>query len=145
MIENVVFLIPARRNSKGFKFKNRKLIDFTLNSIPKEYLSMVYISTDDEELKLKSKKTNINIIDRPVELAQDETTMKEVLQHFIEVENITNDTDLVILANPNSPMGEYKSFDEIRILLEQDVPVLIDEAYIEFSDSDSIIIEINNY
>ena len=92
MIENVVFLIPARRNSKGFKFKNRKLIDFTLNSIPKEYLSMVYISTDDEELKLKSKKTNINIIDRPVELAQDETTMKEVLQHFIEVENITNDT-----------------------------------------------------
>ena len=59
--------------------------------------------------------------------------------------NITNDTDLVILANPNSPMGEYKSFDEIRILLEQDVPVLIDEAYIEFTDSESIINEINNY
>ena len=59
--------------------------------------------------------------------------------------NITDDTDLVILANPNSPMGEYKSFDEIRILLEQDVPVLIDEAYIEFSDKDSIINEINNY
>ena len=59
--------------------------------------------------------------------------------------NITNDTDLVILANPNSPMGEYKSFDEIRILLEQEVPVLIDEAYIEFSDRNSIINEINNY
>ena len=59
--------------------------------------------------------------------------------------NITNDTDLVILANPNSPMGEYKSFDEIRILLEQNVAVLIDEAYIEFSDDDSIINEINNY
>jgi histidinol-phosphate aminotransferase len=42
-------------------------------------------------------------------------------------------------------MGEYKSFDEIRILLEQDVPVLIDEAYIEFTDSESIINEINNY
>ena len=59
--------------------------------------------------------------------------------------NITDDTDLVILANPNSPMGEYKSFDEIRILLEQGVPVLIDEAYIEFSERDSIINEINNY
>ena len=59
--------------------------------------------------------------------------------------NITHDTDLVILANPNSPMGEYKSFDEIRIILEQDVPVLIDEAYIEFSDRNSIINEINNY
>ena len=42
-MKKVVFLIPARRNSKGFKFKNRKLIDFTLNSIPKEYLSKVYI------------------------------------------------------------------------------------------------------
>ncbi len=78
MLKNVVFLIPARRNSKGFKFKNRELIDFTLNSIPKEYLSKVYISTDDEELKIKSKKVNINIIDRPVELAQDKTTMKDV-------------------------------------------------------------------
>jgi len=59
--------------------------------------------------------------------------------------NITHDTDLVILANPNSPMGEHKSFDEIRILLDQGVPVLIDEAYIEFSERDSIINEINNY
>ena len=98
MLKNVVFLIPARRNSKGFKFKNRELIDFTLNSIPKEYLSKVYISTDDEELKIKSKKVNINIIDRPVELAQDKTTMKDVLQHFIDVENITNKKFKVIDA-----------------------------------------------
>jgi histidinol-phosphate aminotransferase len=59
--------------------------------------------------------------------------------------NITHDTDLVILANPNSPMGEYKSFDEIRILLEQDVPVLIDEAYIEFSGEESFIKYIDEY
>jgi len=59
--------------------------------------------------------------------------------------NITYDTDLVILANPNSPMGEYKSFDEIRILLEQDVPVLIDEAYIEFTDNESMIKYIDEY
>ena len=97
MLENVMFFIPARRNSKGFKFKNRTLIDFTLNSIPKEYFSQVYISTDDEELKLKSKKANINIIDRPTELAQDKTSMKEVLQHFIEVVHISQDTDIVLL------------------------------------------------
>ena len=59
--------------------------------------------------------------------------------------NITHDTDLVILANPNSPMGEYKPFDEIRILLEQDVPVLIDEAYIEFTDKDSVLKYIHEY
>jgi len=59
--------------------------------------------------------------------------------------NITHDTNLVILANPNSPMGEYKSFDEIRILLEQDVMVLIDEAYIEFTDNESMIQYIDEY
>ena len=59
--------------------------------------------------------------------------------------NITYDTDLIILANPNSPMGEYKSFDEIIPLLEQDVPVLIDEAYIEFSDCESVVKYIDEY
>ncbi len=59
--------------------------------------------------------------------------------------NITHDTDLIILANPNSPMGEHKSFDEIRILLEQGVPTLIDEAYIEFVDEPGLLEYINEY
>ena len=59
--------------------------------------------------------------------------------------NITPDTDLVILANPNSPIGDYKSFDEIQKILEQNVSVLIDEAYIEFSDYNSVINELKNY
>ena len=59
--------------------------------------------------------------------------------------NITHDTSLVILANPNSPMGEYKSFDEMRTLLEQDVMVLIDEAYVEFTDNESMIQYIGEY
>jgi histidinol-phosphate aminotransferase len=60
--------------------------------------------------------------------------------------NITNDTDLIILANPNSPMGEYKSIDDIIPILQQDVPVLIDEAYIEFTEkNESFIKYIDRY
>lgn len=59
--------------------------------------------------------------------------------------NITHDTDLIILANPNSPMGEHKPFDEIRILLEQGVPTLIDEAYIEFMDEPGLLKYIDEY
>jgi len=59
--------------------------------------------------------------------------------------NITYDTDLIILANPNSPMGEYKSFDEIKPLLEYRIPVLIDEAYVEFTDNESVIKYIDEY
>ena len=65
--------------------------------------------------------------------------------------NITYDTQLIVLANPNSPMGEYKSFEEIRVLLEsaeingKKIPVLIDEAYIEFTDNKSLVEYIDEY
>ena len=39
---------------------------------------------------------------------------------------ITWDTQLIVLANPNSPMGEYKSFDEIKPLLDTGIPTLIE-------------------
>ena len=59
---------------------------------------------------------------------------------------INDNTDLVILANPNSPMGEYKQFEEIIPILEKGVPTLIDEAYIEFTEkNESFIKYINRY
>ena len=64
-MKKVIFLIPARKNSKGFKFKNRKLIDFTINSIPMEYRSQVYISTDDDVIKERVRESNINVIVGP--------------------------------------------------------------------------------
>ena len=59
--------------------------------------------------------------------------------------NITHETDLIILANPNSPMGEYKLFDEILHLLKFDIPILIDEAYIEFTGNESFVKYIDEY
>jgi len=58
---------------------------------------------------------------------------------------ITWDTQLIVLANPNSPMGEYKSFDDIKPLLDTGIPTLIDEAYVEFTDNESMIQYINEY
>jgi len=55
------------------------------------------------------------------------------------------DTDLFILANPNSPIGDYKTFDEIKPILDTGKMVLIDEAYIEFSDNESMIQYIDEY
>jgi len=92
-----MFLIPARKNSKGFKFKNRKLIDFTINSIPEEYRDQVYISTDDKFIRDKALKLSVNVIDRPDELAQDTTTMTEVLKHFIKVKDVSAESDIVLL------------------------------------------------
>ena len=54
------------------------------------------------------------------------------------LEFVDDDTDLIVLANPNSPIGDYKTIDEIKPLLDTGIPVLIDEAYIEFLDTEDL-------
>lgn len=53
------------------------------------------------------------------------------------INSINKKTSLVILANPNNPVGDYVKINKIEQLVRQankyDVPVLIDEAYGEFS------------
>ena len=61
------------------------------------------------------------------------------------LEFVDDDTDLIILANPNSPIGDYKTFKEIKPLLDTDKMVLIDEAYVEFSKNESFIKYIDDY
>lgn len=50
---------------------------------------------------------------------------------------ISNKTSLIIIANPNNPIGDYKTKDElepfIKLTNKLGIPVLIDEAYVEFS------------
>jgi histidinol-phosphate aminotransferase len=58
---------------------------------------------------------------------------------------VDDETQLIILANPNSPIGDYKTIDEIKPLLDTGIPVLIDEAYIEFSGEESFIKYIDDY
>ena len=61
------------------------------------------------------------------------------------LEFVDEDTELIVLANPNSPIGAYKTIDEIKPLLDTGIPVLIDEAYIEFSENESFIKYIDDY
>ena len=51
---------------------------------------------------------------------------------------IDTETSLVILSNPSSPVGDALSIDQIKCIAEQcklyDCILVVDEAYIEFSD-----------
>ena len=53
------------------------------------------------------------------------------------VKSVNDKTRLVIIANPNSPMGDYKTINELREVCEylnkRDIIFLIDEAYVDFS------------
>tara|TARA_R100000664_G_scaffold17057_1_gene25934 strand:- start:6818 stop:7456 length:639 start_codon:yes stop_codon:yes gene_type:complete len=88
------YVIPARRNSKGLPFKNRKLIEYTLQQIPPEEKHKIFITTDDEFIidKLKLK---YNIIKRPDNLSTDDIDIRSVMEHALG--KIQNSDDVVML------------------------------------------------
>jgi len=90
-------LIPAREGSKGFPFKNRALFDHTAKIIPDKFKNRVYVSTDDNVIKEKAVAYGFNVVDRPRTLSVDETSMKDVVTHFIETENVKGDEDIILL------------------------------------------------
>ena len=53
------------------------------------------------------------------------------------IDSINDDTSLVVISNPFSPIGEYKTIEEIRelcrVCASKDIILLIDEAYIDFA------------
>ena len=53
-------------------------------------------------------------------------------------ERITDETDLVVLCNPNNPTGSYVTVDRLRELLDclkaHGAYLMVDETYIEFAD-----------
>ena len=58
---------------------------------------------------------------------------------------VDKDTQFIILANPNSPLGDVYNKFQIKKLLENGVFVIIDEAYLEFTGEESCIPLINEY
>jgi len=76
----IVAIIPARGGSKGIPRKNIKqlfgkpLIVWTIEHAKKSrYIGRITVSTEDKEIAEISKKYGAEVIERPEELAKDET------------------------------------------------------------------------
>ena len=62
------------------------------------------------------------------------------------LEQAQKDTKIIFLCSPNNPTGNIlKTNDIVKILKNFEGIVVVDEAYIDFSEEYSIIKEINNY
>ena len=65
------------------------------------------------------------------------------------IDKINEETCCICFANPNSPFGDIKSIEEIKLILNKaskfKIPTLIDEAYIEYSDNKSCISLLDEY
>ena len=90
-------VIPARRGSKGVPFKNRILLEHTLNIIPDSLKSDVIISTDDDFIIEKAKEYKVKAVRRSDKLSSDEASVKDVLINLIKNENIGCQQTIIML------------------------------------------------
>ena len=82
--DDIFFVIPARRDSKGLPFKNRKLLDYTLNEFPNDMREKVIVTTNDEEIIEKLSNTKFNVLKREEKLSDDKTSIRDVIQNVVE-------------------------------------------------------------
>lgn len=102
----IKYVIPARRNSRGLPFKNRKLITYTLDKLPKNIFNDVILTTDDEKLLEIGASYGINCVNRDPLLAKDETSTKEVI---LDLKNrgIINDHEIVVMLYLTYPQRNW--------------------------------------
>jgi CMP-N,N'-diacetyllegionaminic acid synthase len=117
---HVVGLIPARGGSKGIPRKNlaplggKPLITWTIDAaLESAAVSDVVVTTDDPEIAHVAEETGARILERPEELARDETPMGPVIEHALS----EMDCDVLVLLQPTSPLRGAIHIDESVELL----------------------------
>lgn len=116
----ILSIIPARGGSKGIPGKNIKLLAgkpliaySILESQKSKYITRTILSTEDKKIKNVALGYGAEVIDRPMELAQDETMTAPVLLHVLEeLEKKENYVpDVVILLQPTCPLRTAEEID----------------------------------
>lgn len=129
MKNKIVAIIPARGGSKKILRKNIKLlcgkplVAYTIIAAKKsKYSDNFYVSTEDEEIAEISRRYGAEVIERPEELAKDETPTIDVIFHFLEILKMKNyNPDIIVLLQPTSPLRNAEDIDNaIKLFLDSD-------------------------
>ena len=122
----VLAVIPARGGSKSIRKKNitnlggKPLIDYTIQAaLNSKNINKIVVSTEDQEIKSFSKSRNVEVIDRPYSLANDNTLTLDVIKHLIFDNNFQNKFDLVMTLQPTSPFRKTIHIDESIDLMRE--------------------------
>ena len=109
-------IILARGGSKGVPGKNIKevngipLLAYPILSAQKSnYVSKIYVSTDDDLIKKVALKYGASVIDRPDHLAQDDSVDLEALRHSVEYLKSHED---IIQLRATTPMVKSNVIDD---------------------------------
>jgi len=101
----IYYVIPARKGSKGFPGKNRKLIDYTIRTIPDKLLKNTVITTDDECI-LNNIPEDCIKIKRSDNLSNDTASTKDVMIDVVKKLGLNND-DMICMMYLTYPTRQF--------------------------------------
>lgn len=110
MISSIKYVIPARKGSKGLPLKNRKLLQYTIKTIPRKEKKHIIITTDDPYIKQIAKKDDIKCTNRPPKLASDIASMKNVLMN-LSTRFKLEPTDIIVLLYLTYPQRTWHDIE----------------------------------
>ena len=156
---NIISIIPARGGSKGIPRKNIKLlngkplISYSIDASNScSLIDDTYVSTEDAEISEISKGNNAEVIERPDELAGDDSSSIDVILHVLDyLENKGELPDLFVLLQPTSPLRTSEDIEaSINLFLESDCDSLVSvceldhRSLLNFSLEDGFLVQNNN-
>lgn len=120
----ILGLIPARGGSKGihkknlYPFKNKPLIQWTLEAARESNLiDKIIVSTDDESIAKFSKENGAEVpYLRKKSLSQDDSLIIETVLETIE---IFNNFEFILLLQPTSPLRTKNDIENVINLQKQ--------------------------
>jgi len=131
---NYLFIIPARKGSKGLPEKNIKplkglpLVCYTFNYVQKilKAEDEVCVSSDDEKVIELAKPYGFKIIKRPSNLSQDNSSMDEVINHVLEDYCSLNiHFKAVVILQPTSPIRNIIDFLNLNKLYKSNIDMVV--------------------
>lgn len=115
----VLAIIPVRGGSKGIPGKNIKLlageplVAYSIKAAQNsKYVTRTVVSTEDSQIREVALSYGVEVLERPVELAQDETKTAPVLLQVLDVLSKQGySPDVVILLQATCPLRDECELD----------------------------------
>jgi CMP-N,N'-diacetyllegionaminic acid synthase len=130
---NKLFLIPAKKNSRGIKNKNlikingKSLVERTLKeSFSSKIANLIYVSSDSADILNIAKKYHAIPIKRPKKFCSNNASANSVILHFISVlpDNLIKTNPWIFYLQPTSPLRKKKHLIEACKLLKKNKTIV---------------------
>jgi len=114
LFNDFIFIIPARKGSKGIKnkniikIKNKKIVEYTFETLNKISGDRKYVLSDSDVIKKIAKKYKINTsYIRTTQLSKDNTKLIENLCDFDKFIDKKLKFEHYVILQPTSPLRNY--------------------------------------